>query len=216
MNTRGMVRGMITVGLVLAAAMASAFVAAASSFDRGSGSSTTSGKGVTASWSAKASDGTVKSLVSVSRNWYDVNVASVGKSQAGVCKNFTPTFSGTAHIQSVLILNGELRADSQGFWKVPGGTASADLWQLLQVGSTMNKSGIMFVASTIGLPHAWTANAKQVGMNVTSSVTKGRVVEICAGIMTNASVMLGGGTAISDFSSSRFARSYVKDITLSK
>jgi hypothetical protein len=66
------------------------------------------------------------------------------------------------------------------------------------------------------MPNSWTANQKEISLESDFAVTKDKVVEVCAGIMTNASLALGGGSANSDFSSDRFAKTYTQEITLSK
>jgi len=191
-------------------------LASAATFTRISGSTYSSGSGVSVQWAADKNNGTVKILSTVDRNWYNVNVIALGKSQAGVCKTFSPSFTGNAKIKSVYTLNGELRAETKSFWKIPSGVANADVQVLMQIGGQMNQQGVMFVGSQVGIPHSWTANSKVISFEKTVYVTKGKAIEVCAGIMSNASVALGGGIAYADFSSSRFSRSYIQDITLSK
>lgn len=192
--------------------------ASAFSFDRKAGSTWSSGGGVTTTWDANAGDGTLKSRVTVTRNWYHVLTGSIGKSQSAVCKKFTPNFTGTARVKMTAVLNGELRAESKSFWKVPGGTASADVHLLLQINGNMYNQGLMIVVATPFplFPKVYTYNNETKTFEVKYAVKKGQQIEVCAGMMTNASVVVGGGDAYSDFASSRFARTYVSDLSVSQ
>lgn len=186
----------------------------AMSFDRKGGFTYATGGGVTSEWDGNRADGTVKSRVVIQRSWFNFT-GSYGKSQAAVCKRFWPSFTGDARISMTAVLNGELRTESKSFWKVPGGQANADVQLFLQTNRVITR-GLMFVGSQFWLPHSYTFNNQERSFEITQRVTKGVSIEVCAGIMTNASVIFGGGNATADFMSGRFQRSYIKSLTLSK
>lgn len=202
-----------TIILLVIILLSTSSITYALSFDRVSGITSKSGSGVTTQWGGSKSDGTIKSRVEVTRAWNQGGI-NIGKSQVQVCKTVTPNFTGNAKIKTTVVLNGELSATSNGLWKIPGGQSSADLHLRIQVKQKVYSQGLMFVNSSPFFPHSKSYNNETRSYIVTEYVTKGIPIEICGGIMTNAGVSWGGGKAYSDFYSSRFARTYVKDLTL--
>lgn len=203
--------------LITITVLLSSTIAYAASYNRVAGLTWSQGGGVTTQWGGNASIGQVKAKSEVTRSWYNIFSASMGKTQVIACKTVTPSFTGNARIKTTMVLNGELRTESKSFWKVPGGQANADLQLLIQVAKTkVYNQGLMFVGSQLWMPHSKSYNNETRSFEITYYVTKGQPVEICGGIMTNASVLFGGGNAISDFYSSRYAPTIVKDIILMK
>ena len=174
-----------------------------------------SGSGVTTNYSGELNYGRLRAQTIVEHPWYNIMPAH-GKVTIGACKIVTPKFSGNALVRTIVILNGELKVESKGLLKIPGGNPNASVSIIVQTNSKIVTKTAGFVSNAVILNKSMTFNNKIYLLEMTYPVTYGVPVEICGGYMTNAAIVLGGGKAVADFYSSRFASSYVEKLELIK